>query len=81
MTETALVPIDNAPAQIQQFADALVEVSCCTPVIAGVRNYNLFGNDTMWEIEIVHELVAYRDDGHPYRHGRRTVCRIASFDG
>jgi len=76
-----LVPIDSAPAQIQNFAEALTDVSCCTPVVTSVRSFSDFGNDTTWEIEVTHELVHDRNgDGRLWRHGRRTVCRIVSFD-
>lgn len=81
MSTTALVPVTEAPRQIQALAAALTDVGCCEPSIAGVRSFAALGTEFTWEIEIVHELIAKDGDGQPYRHGRRTLCRISSFDG
>jgi len=81
MSTAELVPVENAPSAIQNLATTLLDVPCCEPRIVGARNYRSLGTDSIWEVEIAHELIALDEDDHPYRHGRRTLVRIESFGG
>lgn len=69
--------ISEAPENIQDFADAMLgTITCCSAAVVDVRNFEGFGDDQYWQLNIAHEMLIYKD-GRPHPHGRVTTVRIS----